>query len=62
MAVITTRAESCEGCGKCVQVCFSDIFEVKEGKAVVVGDQDKCYGCKVCLTVCKTGSITVTGV
>ncbi len=51
-------AEKCTGCGTCVSVCPQQVFEIKDGKAVVVKPDD-CIGCRVCETSCPEGAITI---
>ena len=60
MYMITIDTDSCEGCGDCVETCPSSMFELKDGKAVLVGNQDDCLGCEACVSICRTSSITVT--
>ncbi|MGB5157966.1 MAG: ferredoxin [Desulfobacterales bacterium] len=51
--------EKCVGCGECVDVCPVDVYELQEGKAVVVNEEE-CIGCESCVEVCEQGAITVT--
>ena len=51
--------EKCVGCEECVNVCPSDVFELQDGKSVVV-DEDNCVGCESCVEVCEEGAITIT--
>jgi len=37
--------EKCYGCGTCVEVCPVEVFEIREGKSVVV-NPDKCLICR----------------
>ena len=50
--------EICIGCGTCVAVCPTGVFEMKESKAKVVAPE-KCTGCKTCETSCPVGAIKV---
>jgi NAD-dependent dihydropyrimidine dehydrogenase PreA subunit len=59
MYSINVNAETCEGCGDCVGTCPVDMFEVKENKAVVIGNQEDCVGCESCVSVCPSSSVTV---
>ena len=43
--------EKCTGCGTCVSVCPADVFEMKDGKSVVVRPQD-CMECGACVQNC----------
>ena len=49
----------CTGCGTCVQVCPVNVFEMKEGKSVVV-KEDACVGCRACEASCPADAIQVT--
>ena len=51
-------AETCVGCGTCVNVCPQGVFELKEGKAVVV-KPESCIGCRACEAQCPQGAIKV---
>ncbi len=51
-------AKKCTGEGTCVSVCPVNVFEIKNGKSVVVRAKD-CIGCRACETSCPTGAIKV---
>lgn len=50
--------ESCTKCGKCAQVCPSEIMvRDKATKAIDLIEVDHCIGCGHCVDVCPTGSV-----
>ena len=51
--------EKCAGCGECVDVCPVDVYELQDGKSVVVSEEE-CLGCESCIEVCEEDAITVT--
>jgi len=53
--------EKCIGCEECVDVCPSDVFEMKDEKSVVANEEE-CIGCESCVEVCDSEAITVTEV
>jgi len=53
--VITIRAESCDGCGACLEVCSNGALYLIEGKAVV--DGALCSDCELCITACPAKAI-----
>lgn len=46
--------EKCDGCGECISVCPSDVYEIKNGKTEPVNLQD-CIECCACVEVCPAG-------
>ena len=50
--------DKCTGCGLCVIVCPHRVFELEEGKAVVV-DPDLCMECGACSLNCAADAIKV---
>ncbi len=50
--------EKCVGCGTCVSVCPVGVFEIKDGKSVVV-NPDACIQCRACEASCPQKAIEV---
>jgi ferredoxin len=49
-------AESCVGCGKCVEVCYVKAIKVEYGHARI---DDQCKGCGRCVAACPVGAISL---
>ena len=51
----------CIGCGKCVDVCRTDVMvpNPEKGKPPIVLYQDECWFCGCCMFHCKQGAIRV---
>jgi len=43
--------DKCDGCGECVDICPSEVFEIENRKAVVV-NLDECVECCACVEAC----------
>lgn len=56
MAVVI-NAETCIGCGACIDTCPTEALEMKDDKAVV--DEEKCVDCGACLDACPVEAITL---
>ncbi|MCM0755420.1 4Fe-4S binding protein [Desulfovibrio aminophilus] len=55
---ITVDEDKCIGCGSCVDICPSEVYELQNEKAVVV-NLEECVGCESCVESCEQGAITV---
>lgn len=58
MYVITIDNEKCQGCGECVQICPSEVYQLEDGHAVAVNAAE-CGGCQSCVSVCQSEAIKV---
>ena len=48
----------CTGCGECIDVCPSEVFELQDEKSEPV-NAEECLGCESCIEVCEAEAITV---
>jgi NAD-dependent dihydropyrimidine dehydrogenase PreA subunit len=55
---VTVDEEKCIGCGSCVDICPSEVYELQNEKATVV-NVEECVGCESCVESCEQGAITV---
>ncbi len=55
---VMVDAEKCKGCEECIEVCASNVFEMKGSKSVNV-NTNECIGCGSCVEICKEKAITV---
>ncbi|MBC8378839.1 MAG: 4Fe-4S binding protein [Planctomycetes bacterium] len=51
------NADTCTGCGACVDSCPSEAIEMQDEKAVIV--PDKCVDCGVCVDECPVEAISM---
>ena len=58
VATLELRPEGCAGCGRCVEVCPHQVFELA-GKQVRIVDRDACMECGACARNCPTAAIEV---
>jgi NAD-dependent dihydropyrimidine dehydrogenase PreA subunit len=56
---IEIRTGRCIGCGRCVEVCPAEVFELdrKQGH-VTVSNIGECTGCCLCVSACLAGALT----
>lgn len=48
--------EKCDGCGLCVEVCSSNLLEIR-GNIVLIIKTEGCNWCTLCEAVCSAGAI-----
>ena len=57
-ATITIDQDKCDGCEECIISCPSEALDIKDGKVVVVRDED-CLVCRTCAEICPKAAINV---
>ncbi|MDL2272483.1 4Fe-4S binding protein [Desulfovibrio sp. OttesenSCG-928-I05] len=55
---VIVDAAKCTGDSECVDVCPTEVYEMKDGKAVAVSPEE-CLGCESCVEVCEQNAITI---
>ena len=55
---VTVDKEKCTGDGECADVCPVDVYQLVEGRAEPVNEDD-CLGCESCIEACDFDAITV---
>lgn len=58
MVDIKVDDPKCEGCGECVDICPSAVFEMTNEKSVPI-NPDECVECCSCVEVCPNDAITI---
>jgi len=58
VATLEYNRERCVGCGRCVDVCPHQVFEMEQKKAVLL-DKDACMECGACALNCPATAISV---
>ncbi len=58
VTIIEIDEEKCTGCGSCVIICGGEVFEMREGKAVVAR-REGCLECGNCEVVCGADALRV---
>jgi NAD-dependent dihydropyrimidine dehydrogenase PreA subunit len=56
---ITVDYDKCTGSGECVTACPVEIFEIKDGKAIVKNISE-CIECCACVSACPAEAIEHT--
>jgi len=55
---ILVNIELCNGCGACVELCPTNVFTLRNGKAEVVNAND-CIYCLGCIALCTRKAIVI---
>jgi NAD-dependent dihydropyrimidine dehydrogenase PreA subunit len=58
MFKVTVDLDKCDGDAACIDICPSDVFEIKDGKSYPK-NMDDCVGCESCIEECDQNAITV---
>jgi NAD-dependent dihydropyrimidine dehydrogenase PreA subunit len=58
MVEVKVDLEKCDGDGVCADTCPVEVFEIKDGKSVVVNN-DECIVCRACEVQCPKSAIEV---
>ncbi len=58
--IVTVNQNKCIGCGKCLNNCPLDIFELQNEKSVPIRELD-CVQCRLCQSYCPTRAIYLHG-
>jgi NAD-dependent dihydropyrimidine dehydrogenase PreA subunit len=48
--------DKCTGCGKCVDTCPVNVYELENGKSVA-NNVSECVECCACIDACPSGAI-----
>jgi ferredoxin len=54
---VSVRAESCDGCGICLDRCQMEALRLGDGR--VVADWNRCIGCGLCVSTCPTEALSL---
>ena len=58
VSTLRYNQEKCAGCGRCVEVCPQEVFEMRDRKAAVI-DKNRCMECGACALNCEFGALAV---
>lgn len=58
VATLELNRERCVGCGRCIEVCPHQVFQLEEKRAHVA-DRDACMECGACARNCPVAAISV---
>jgi NAD-dependent dihydropyrimidine dehydrogenase PreA subunit len=52
--------ENCIACGKCVEICPQDVFDLTPGGPAIIARQADCHNCMNCELYCPTDALWVS--
>ena len=55
--MIVINQEKCIGCGQCLNICFSGVLKVEDGKANCV--KEECLHCGQCVAICPVNAVSI---
>jgi len=58
MVSIEIDADACEGCGNCIDVCPTGVYELNGSNVSEPVNADECIECCACIEGCPQGAIT----
>ena len=58
VVTLKLETEKCTGCGRCVEVCPHNVFEISNKRAEII-DRDSCIECGACAKNCPFKAVTV---
>jgi len=58
VTTLKCNTDKCVGCGRCIEVCPHEVFEIYEKKAQII-EKDLCIECGACALNCPTEAINV---
>ncbi|MBU0951580.1 MAG: 4Fe-4S binding protein [Elusimicrobia bacterium] len=58
VTTLKLNAQKCNGCGKCIEVCPHEVFEIKNKKSFIK-EKDACMECGACAKNCPEGALEV---
>ncbi len=58
VSTLKLSTDKCTGCGRCLEVCPHEVFELKNGKSQII-DRDACMECGACAKNCPFNAIDV---
>jgi len=58
VATLKLNIEKCNGCGKCIEACPHEVFEIRNKKSCIK-DKDACMECGACAKNCPESAIEV---
>lgn len=58
VSTLKLDTDKCTGCGRCIEVCPHNVFELTSGKSIIT-DEDLCMECGACAKNCPSNALDV---